>query len=261
MKKSIAAMIFCAALPICVENSRGMVPEEEGFDFYTAMGKFVDFSCDQVESTTVAQTWTVLISEFKSVDYGGRGCVDKNGVHTMHKILRDYFKYFQCDGFYDHLSTEQEVEEFKIKCPDLARGFGLLISSDPTKVRCYYTSADHEADGILTKYPNFAEAFGNTDDSSRPECYYVAAKNDGEDSSHRRKEDILNGIGEDFTLDCDGGVGNTRRINTILQLLLLTEIAESGTANKCNLDGCEEPLGYNFLIISKFCKLMSMFVE
>jgi hypothetical protein len=207
---------------------------------------------------TVAQTWTVLISEFKSVDYGGRGCVDKSGVHTMHKILRDYFKYFQCDGFYDHLSTAQEVEEFKIKCPDLARGLG---SISPTEVRCYYTSANHETDGILSKYSDFAGTFGNTNDPSRPECYYVAAKNDGEDSSYRRKEDMLSGIGEDFTLDCDGGVGNTRRVNTFLQLLLLTEIAEKGTANKCNLDDCEEPLGYNLPILSKFYKLISIFME
>jgi hypothetical protein len=238
-----------------------MVPEEDGFDFYTPIGKLADLSCDQ--RGEIAHMWLTLVFHFKSVDYGGRGCINAYTLREsfMHEALIDYFKYFQCDGFYDHLSTEQEVEEFKIKCPDLARGFRLLISSAPTKVRCYYTSADHEADGVLTKYPDFAGAFGNTDDPSRPECYYVAAKNDGEDSSHRRKEDILNGIGEDFTLDCDGGVGNTRRVNTILQLLLLTEIAEKGTANKYDLDGCKEPLEYNFRIISKFYKLMSVFME
>jgi hypothetical protein len=261
MKKSIAAMIFCAALPICVENSQGVVLEEDGFDFYTPIGRLVDLACDQREN--IAHMWLTLVSHFKSVDYGGRGCINAYTLRDnfMHEALIDYFKYFQCDGFYDHLSTEQEVEEFKIKCPDSARDFGTLLSLDPTMVRCYYTSADHEADGILSKYPAFAGAFGNTNDPSRPECYCVAAKNDGEDSSHRRKEDMLSGIGEDFTLDCDGGVGNTRRVNTILQLLLLTEIAEKGTANKCNLDCCKEPLEYNFLIISKFYKLMSIFVE
>jgi hypothetical protein len=228
MKKNMVTVFFCAILAICVENSRGMVLEEEGFSFFTPIEGFVNLSCDQIGAVDVAQTWAALVTMFKSNNYGGRGCIDKDSASGvgMFDIFEAYFKHFQCNGFYDQ-------------------------------------DADHEADGILGKYPGFAEAFGNTNDPSKLECYYVAAKNDGEDLSYRRKEDMLNGIGEDFTLDCDGGMGNTRKVNACLQLLLLTEIAERGKAS-CYLYERyygSFPSGYSSSTFSKFYRLMSIIME
>jgi hypothetical protein len=268
MKKSIAAMIFCAALPICVENSRGMVPGEEGFSFFAPIEKFVDLACDREYGISLAQTWIAFVAELKSMKHGGQGCIDEKSAHRfgMHSSFKDYFRNFKLDCSYDHPSIAQE-DEVRSRCPDMKVFEGSRI--DPALF--FYTSVSHEADGILSKYPAFAEAFGNTDDPSRPECYYVAAKNDGESSDYRRREDMLNGLGEDFTLDCDGGVGNTRKVNAFLQLLLLTEIAEWGQANETVLDRLQlykqkriaefKSFGYNPAIISKFYKLVNIIME
>jgi hypothetical protein len=222
MRKNIAIMIFCAVLPICTEECRGMIPDPEEFDFFTPIGKFAEWACNQKEGAMFAGTWATFVTTFKSDDYGGRCCIDI-GI-GMHEALKEYFKYFQCDGFYD--------------------------------------GNDHAADGILSKYLEFAAAFGNTNDPSKPECYYVTAKDDEASSSKsRRREDMLNGIGEDFSLNCDGCVGNTRKVNAFLQLLLLTEIAETGTINWCYTDGIFTTIGYNFSTLSKFYKLMSVIME
>jgi hypothetical protein len=201
-----------------------MVPEQEEFDLITPIGTFINWGCNQSGAADVAGIWVNLIMAFKSDNYGGRYCIDISGACLgINDALAGYFWYFQCDGSYD--------------------------------------GSGHRGDGILSKYSDFAKAFGDTCDPSKPECYYVAAKNDGASSSDRRKEDILSGIGEDFTLNCDGGVGNTRKVNVLLQLLLLTEIAERGTATGDELDCRKEAFGYNFSMVSKFYKLMSEIME
>jgi hypothetical protein len=217
MKKNTAILIFSVFLPICVEDCQGMVPERESFDFMTPLGAFIDWSCNQKEGVAVASTWAGFVSMFKSDNYGGQGCIDGvSAANIFMYILREYFEYFQADGSYSPCECKES--------------------------------------GILSLYPAFAEAFGNTDDPSKQECYCVAAKESGRDSSYRRAADMLNGIGEDFTLNCDGGVGNTRKMNAFLQLLLLTEIAETG-AYMCNRPG------YTYQIVTKFYKLMSVITE
>jgi hypothetical protein len=245
MKKSIAAMIFCAVLPMCTEDCQGMVEEQGEPDFIAPLGAFINWGCDQENIVDVAQTWVTLVTIFKSSSCGERGYVnDMNASDiNMHGALRDYFKYFQSNGTYDRSIDPRAYRE--------AHGF---LSECP----------DHEADGILSKYPAFAEAFGNSSDPSKPECYYVAAKGDERNSPDERgKYGILVGIAEDFTLDCDGNVGNTRKTNACLQLLLLTELAQSGTANRHDLDAPYNrgALGYNQTTLSKFWKLMSIIME
>jgi hypothetical protein len=225
MRKSIVTVIFCTFLPICIEDCCGMVPEREDFDFFTPIGAFVNWSCNQEEAIPTAASWTCLVAMFKSDNYGRQGCIDANSVHSicMHEMLKFYFTYFQPNGS--------------------------------------YSPHDHKADGILSLYPAFAEAFGNTDDPSKIECYCVAAREDGQYCACRRKEDMLNGIGEDYTLNCDGGVGNTRKVNAFLQLLLLTEIADYGTANDHSLDDKTCSVGYDYPALLKFYKLMSLIME
>jgi hypothetical protein len=224
MKKSIAAVIFCALLPIYTENCRGMVPEHGEPDFITPLGAFINWGCNQENVTDVTQTWALLVTMLKSDNYGGRGCVGGGGNIDMYHVLRDYFKHFQSNGTYDQ-------------------------------------SSDHETDGILSKYPDFAETFGNTNDPTKPECYYVASKESDGDSSRRWESSILRAIAEDFTLNCDGSVGNTRKANACLQLLLLTELAENSTTNGQRLVYCYGGHGYDQEMLFKFCKLMSVLIE
>jgi hypothetical protein len=219
-----------------------MMTEHREPDFITPLGAFIDWGCNQEEAVNVVRTWAVLVTAFKSDNYGGRGSIDGRDACSigMYPTLRDYFKLFQSNGIYDQSidpRVYREAFRFLSECPD------------------------HEADGILSKYPDFAEAFGNTNDPTRPECYYVAAKEDDEDSSHRWESAILAAIAEDFTLNCDGNVGNTRKTNACLQLLLLTELAENSATNGQPLVGYYGGRGYDQEMLFKFCKLISVIME
>jgi hypothetical protein len=158
-----------------------------------------------------------LYTMLRSNSFGGVGIINPGGAAAvdLYGAAREFFKFLQLDG---------------------SPGDG---------------RTDHTVDGVLSAYPAFAAAFGNSHESNDAN-YRVVARDDGQNATERRKTDMIAAIGEDRSLNCV----SARKVNVILQILLLSEMAEKGTANGTNLDNGADPTGYTDDMAMRLIKLV-----
>jgi hypothetical protein len=161
-----------------------------------------------------------LVLAYESRIYGGVHAINAGGIAGIefYTSVSTFYKFFKADGVYE-------------------------------------SAVDHSADGILSLYDRFCGAFGNNHEEAEAN-YMVAAKGGGQSDTDRRKETMIAAMAIDKTLNCNGGVGATRRINTLLQLMLLTEVAEKGTAGGKNLDTAADALTYTSAVFDKLIFLL-----